>query len=323
MGGINLPFRPALPFIHAVILQPQSRENLSALLATNFASGGKIEKVDLSAVASLVEHQPEDMIATVEAGMTLREFQERLRASGQWLPIDPPNEEITIGDLLAFNVSGSRRLGYGTIRDYLIGIRVAMADGTIIKAGGKVVKNVAGYDMCKLFIGARHSIGIIVEATFKLRPLPEKEAFMQTAVDSPEALEELRKRLWSSPAEPVFFDAHNVAGKIDVVAGFAGNREDVDAQVESARVMSFQIVSGIDYARNFWANGPAKHLSVLPSRCVELINETKAEQWLVHLGNGIIHFRGGNLYTIPKPASLLNERIKQEFDPKQIFGTAP
>ena len=137
-----------------MILRPQSREDLSALLAGNFASGGKVEKVDLSAIASLVEHQPEDMTASVEAGMTLRIFQEGLRASGQWLPIDPPNENITIGDLLAFDVNGSRRLGYGTIRDYLIGIRVAMADGTVIKAGGKVVKNVAGYDLCKLFIGA-------------------------------------------------------------------------------------------------------------------------------------------------------------------------
>src|SRR5687767_14222335 len=248
-----LPPRPSSDFTLAVILKPQSRTELSELLACNFASAERISKVDLSSVASLVEHQPEDMTASADAGMTVRAFQQRLRESGQWLPIDPPNESITIGDLLAFDVSGSRRLGYGTIRDYLIGIRVAMADGTIIKAGGKVVKNVAGYDMCKLFIGARHSIGIIVEATFKLRPLPEREAFMQTAVDSLEALDELRKRLWSSLAEPVFFDAHNVAGKIDVVAGFAGNREDVDAQVESARVMSFQIVSGIDYARNFWA----------------------------------------------------------------------
>jgi FAD/FMN-containing dehydrogenase len=293
------------------------------MLASNFASGGKLEKVDLSAVASLVEHQPEDMTATVEAGMTLCAFQERLRASGQWLPIDPPDQTITIGDLLAFNMTGSRQLGYGTIRDYLIGIRVAMADGTLIKAGGKVVKNVAGYDMCKLFIGAHHSIGIIVEATFKLRPLPEKESFTQTSVDSLDTLDELRRRFWSSRAEPVLFDAHNVAGKIEVVAGFAGNREDVDAQVEIAREMSFNPVSGMEYAMNFWADGPAKHLSVLPSRCVQLISETKAERWLVHLGNGIIHFRGGNVYIISKPASPLNERIKQEFDPKEIFGNAP
>jgi FAD/FMN-containing dehydrogenase len=306
-----------------VILNPQSREDLSALLASNFASGGRIENVDLSAVASLVEHQPEDMTASVEAGMTVRTFQERLRASGQWLPIDPPDETITIGDLLAFDVSGSRRLGYGTIRDYLLGIRVVMADGTVIKAGGKVVKNVAGYDLCKLFIGAQHSIGIIVEATFKLRPLPEKESFVRAEVESLEPLEELRKRLWSSRAEPVIFDAHNMSGKLEMVAAFAGNREDVDSHVAVAREMGFGPENNTDYVTRFWADGRAKRLSGLPSHCVQLISETKAERWLLHLGNGIIHFRGGNLYKIPKPAFLLNERIKQEFDPKQIFSAAP
>ena len=121
------------------------------------------------------------MTATVEAGMSSGLFRITRRA-GQWLPIDPPNSDrTTIGDLLAHNLSGPRRFGYGTIRDYLIGIKVALANGEIIKAGGKVVKNVAGYDLCKLFIGAKHTLGIIVEATFKLRPLAGKGSYHWTA----------------------------------------------------------------------------------------------------------------------------------------------
>src|SRR5688572_12451185 len=154
------------------------------------------------------------MTATVQAGMTLSSLEQLLRHAGQWLPIDPPQfGSPTIADLLAYELSGSRRLGYGTIRDYLIGIKVALPEGQLIKAGGKVVKNVAGYDLCKLFIGARHSLGIIVEATFKLRPLPEAESFVQAEFNTLADLNACAKALLSSAAEPVILDAHNLAGK--------------------------------------------------------------------------------------------------------------
>jgi FAD/FMN-containing dehydrogenase len=305
-----------------VILKPDSREDLSALLASNFASGGKVEKIDFSAVASLVEHQPEDMTASVEAGMTLRAFQERLRASGQWLPIDPPDESITIGDLLAFDVSGSRRLGYGTIRDYLIGIRVAMADGTLIKPGGKVVKNVAGYDLCKLFIGARHSIGIIVEGTFKLRPLPEKEKVVGISVASMEELESTRAKLWSSRVEPVMMDGYSAGGTIRVQAAFAGNREDVDAQMEIARGLGFVEQEENRYAAEFWSGIAPKKVSVLPSRTAKTLAELGATQWLAHLGNGVIYYHGGKVREnkgVPAELKDLMKRVKNEFDPKRIF----
>ena len=311
-----------MAFIHAVILKPTSRLDLSALLAGNFASGGKIEGVDLSAVASLVEYSPEDMTVSVEAGMKLRDFQERLRASGQWLPIDPPDENMRIGDLLAFDVSGSRRLGYGTIRDYLIGIRVAMADGTVIKAGGKVVKNVAGYDLCKLFIGARHSLGIIAEGTFKLRPLPEKERFVGMTAGSLEELEAAREKLRASRAEPALMDAFGRAGRIEVVAAFAGNREDVDTQVEMARGLGFAEREEGRYVAEFWNGSGPQKISVLPSRTVKTLAELEAAEWLAHLGNGVIYYRGGiereNAGVAVELRELM-ERVKKEFDPKEIF----
>src|SRR5258708_768949 len=130
------------------------------------------------------------MTATVEAGMTLADIQKQISTRGQWLPIDPPNaEQLSIGSLLATNVSGPRRFGFGTIRDFVIGLQVVLADGRIIHSGGKVVKNVAGYDLMKLFIGSHGSLGIIVEVTFKVLPLPETEQFVEAKCASLEEAE--------------------------------------------------------------------------------------------------------------------------------------
>src|SRR5262249_42814250 len=142
---------------------------LSKLLASANARGEKIASFDLSALNRLLEHKAEDMTATVEAGSTLTALQRELAKRGQWLPVDPPNaERLSIGALLSTNANGPRRFGFGTARDYLIGMTAVLADGRVIHAGGKVVKNVAGYDLMKLFIGSRGSLGVIVEATFKV-----------------------------------------------------------------------------------------------------------------------------------------------------------
>jgi FAD/FMN-containing dehydrogenase len=306
-----------------VILKPQSREDLAAQLARNFAAGTSISAADLSALSSVVEHHPEDMTASVQAGMTVAAFQESLRKFGQWLPIDPPHaESLTIGDLLALNVSGSRRLGYGTIRDYLIGIKVVLADGTMIKAGGKVVKNVAGYDLCKLFIGAKHSLGIIAEATFKLRPLPEVEIFVHREISSFDELEAARNILIES-TEPVLFDAVKINGALNLWAAFAGNREDVTAQMQIAMRDSFRVSDSADYARQFWSGTAPTKLSVLPSKIVADLKNSGANEWLAHLGNGVVYFRGGTVQESPHANEgirrILFDRVKEAYDPKSIF----
>jgi glycolate oxidase FAD binding subunit len=132
----------------------------------------------------LVEHEPGDLTVTVEAGMTVAELQAALRGRGQWLSLDPADaERATIGGVLATNASGPRRHLYGTARDLLIGITVVTAEGAIVKGGGKVVKNVAGYDLPKLFVGSYGTLGVIVEATFKLRPRPDDERLMCVSFD--------------------------------------------------------------------------------------------------------------------------------------------
>lgn len=128
-------------------------------------------------LARVIEHEPGDLTATVQAGITLGALEEALGARGQWLPLDPPDPAAgTLGGVLATNAWGPRRQGYGTARDLVLGLRVVAPDGEVVRAGGKVVKNVAGYDLVKLHLGALGTLGIIVEATLKLRPRPEAEA---------------------------------------------------------------------------------------------------------------------------------------------------
>lgn len=132
--------------------------------------------VNLSRLNRVIEYEPADLTVTCEAGLTLHELQRRLQESRQMLPFVPIGTFLpTVGGVLAANFSGWLRLGRGTPRDSTIGLRVVTADGRITRAGGKVVKNVAGYDLCKLYIGSRGTLGIIVEATFKLTPLSAEE----------------------------------------------------------------------------------------------------------------------------------------------------
>lgn len=124
----------------------------------------------------VVEFEPADLTITCQAGMTLGHLRRTSEAVGLMVPFDPGIPDgATIGGVLAADVSGPSRISLGTPRDFTIGMRVAMADGRLTRAGGKVVKNVAGYDLCKLYIGSLGTLGVIVEATFKTRPLPMAE----------------------------------------------------------------------------------------------------------------------------------------------------
>ncbi len=124
----------------------------------------------------LLEHEVPDLTCHVEAGITLASFQAQLGAKGQWLALDPPDaQQTTIGGILASNASGPKRLRYGTARDLVIGLHVVQASGEVARSGGSVVKNVAGYDLNKLYIGSLGTLGVIVEANFKLQPLPANE----------------------------------------------------------------------------------------------------------------------------------------------------
>src|SRR5213594_4308834 len=133
--------------------------------------------ISLERFNRLVEHDDANLTATVQAGMRVAALQELLGGRHQCLAVDPPDpQHSTIGGTVAANINGPRRMAYGGVRDLVIGMKMVLASGEPIKAGGKVVKNVAGYDMCKLFVGSLGTLGVITEVTLRLTPLPKSSA---------------------------------------------------------------------------------------------------------------------------------------------------
>ncbi len=133
--------------------------------------------LDVTRLNRVVEHVAEDLTVVAQAGVRLQELQDHLAHRGQYLPLDPPlPDRATIGGVIASNAGGPLRHAHGWPRDWLLGMKVALPDGTVIKSGGRVVKNVAGYDMSKLFAGSFGTLGVVVEAAFKVVPLPAARA---------------------------------------------------------------------------------------------------------------------------------------------------
>jgi glycolate oxidase FAD binding subunit len=133
--------------------------------------------VDTGRLSGVVEHAAGDLVAQVRAGTRMADFAAVLAQAGQEIALDVPGT-ATVGGVIASGLAGPRRLRYGTPRDLLIGITIVRADGTVAKSGGKVVKNVAGYDLGKLFAGSAGTLGLITEATFRLHPLPAASAYV-------------------------------------------------------------------------------------------------------------------------------------------------
>ncbi len=158
---------------------------------------------DTTALNSVIDYPARDMTITVQAGVTVAALQAELAKEGQWLPVDVPSpERATLGGAVAVNASGPRRLGYGTLRDYVIGISFVTDDGVEVKAGGRVVKNVAGYDLMKLQIGALGTLGVVTQITLKVKPKPEASAAVLFGC-RPDSLASVLDLLASSKTRPV------------------------------------------------------------------------------------------------------------------------
>ena len=139
--------------------------------------------LDLTRLDGLVEHTAGDLVAVVQAGMRLDDLQARLASAGQWLAVDPPRHG-TVGGLVATAATGPTRLLHGPVRDLVIGTTMVRADGVVAKSGGKVVKNVAGYDLGKLLTGSFGTLGVVVQVAFRLHPLPESTRWVTVPVRS-------------------------------------------------------------------------------------------------------------------------------------------
>ncbi len=177
--------------------------------------------VDVRSLNRIVDYPARDMTITVQTGITVAELRRVLAKENQRLPVEAPHaDRATLGGSLAVNVSGPRRFGFGTLRDYVLGISVVNDEGQEVKAGGRVVKNVAGYDLCKLHVGALGTLGVIVQATLKVRPIPESQALMTVSCDAAD-LAALLDRLHAGGARPVCLDVLN-AEAARAVGGAAG-----------------------------------------------------------------------------------------------------
>ena len=163
--------------------------------------------LDLGQLNQIVDYPAADMTITVQAGIRMAELNELLAEHGQQLPLDVPHAaDATLGGVLATDFSGPRRLGYGTARDYVIGIRAIDGNGQPFAGGGRVVKNVAGYDFCKLLIGSLGTLGVITEVTLKLKPLASDTAMVIVAPHDQSQLETILSGLVTSQTQPVAAD---------------------------------------------------------------------------------------------------------------------
>ncbi|WP_433468208.1 FAD-binding oxidoreductase [Spirillospora sp. CA-128828] len=158
--------------------------------------------VDTHRLDKLVEHTAGDLVAKAEAGLPMDRLNEKLAERGQRLALDLPLPGSTVGGTIATGAAGPLRSLYGTPRSLVIGLTVVRADGQIARSGGKVVKNVAGYDLGRLLSGSYGTLGLIVEATFRLHPIPTASAYVTCAVDGPEDTHDAVQTVLHSPVAP-------------------------------------------------------------------------------------------------------------------------
>lgn len=297
-----------------MILKPASIEDLQCALK---AAEKPVECVNLSNLASLVNHVPEDMTAIVQAGMMLSEFQTILKERGQWLPVDPPcPKTTTIAEVINDNLNGPRRYGFGTIRDWLIGIRFVLPDGRLVYNGGNVVKNVAGFDLCKLLVGSRNVLGVTIEATFKLSPLPEKESVMICSGPSLSEAVTLISKIHGSSLIPTVLDLVQQAdAPLSLVVGFSGAAADVDVQCGTLKGIGDFAEGDLSYDK-IVRDSAIYPTSVPPAKLYDLLQRQTETPWVARAGNGILYT---NTEPPPRTPSLPEQRIKQSFDPQGIL----
>ncbi|MEC5423183.1 FAD-binding oxidoreductase [Virgibacillus sp. C22-A2] len=268
------------------IVEAHSEEDISRVLAyanehnktvnvvsggTKRGYGGVMEQADillsLANYKGIVEHSVGDLTLTVKPGTTLKEITDELTKTGQRIALDTSWPELaTIGGIVAANDSGAKRLLYGSARDLVIGTRIVYSDGRVIRTGGKVVKNVAGYDMNKLFIGSMGTLGVISEITIKLRPLPKYEglSLLQFPAGNEQAIRDFSVLILDSMMEPVSLEilsptiAEKMTGKPHYTLAIAFEDRE-NAVLEQEKWVMEHLPAGVEHivlheeeARQWW-----------------------------------------------------------------------
>lgn len=192
--------------------------------------------VRTTSLTRVVDYTPEDQTITVEAGLTFAELDRILAVHGQMLPLDVVDRErSTIGGVIATNAHGKRRQRYGTAKDLIVGVTIVRPDGVVARGGGKVVKNVAGFDLPKLMVGSLGTLGAIATVTLRLYPIPQTTRTLVLTAPSPDALAGVPRALIDQRLEPESVASYGPSHEQTLVVTFAGTRSGVDAQCATVR----------------------------------------------------------------------------------------
>ena len=286
----------------------------------------------------ILEHAWADLTVTVEAGCTVAELQHTLAQHGQRLAIDPLWPECaTIGGILSTNDSGSLRLGYGALRDLIIGVTLVLADGTIAKSGGKVVKNVAGYDLPKLATGGFGTLGVIARAVFRLHPLPRNTRTLTIAVESANAMQRVILAILNAQLVPAAMQARN--GSVDIL--LEGTLDGIAAQQSAIKEFGEVREGSPDVWKareELWGEGTIVKFTTLPSQMAaasaffssfviqatgigyaRFDGDLEGLRRAMEQGGGSLVILGGttlDAWGSPGDALPLMRAVKAQFDPK-------
>jgi glycolate oxidase FAD binding subunit len=286
------------------------------LLGAAHADGRRVRiGTDLTAdgMQRVLEHDPGDLTCTVEAGVRLSALREQLAASGQRLSLDPPGDP-TIGALVALNASGPLRHRFGAPRDLVLGATLVLADGTVASAGGKVVKNVAGYDLARLVCGSQGELAFVGRVSFRLHPLPRATGTLLIETDDAAAV---AARLLASHLQPSALDVLH-PGRVAML--FEGSERAVASQLASAR----DLVGGAEADEDVWDESRARQAAARGR--VRFVPGELAET-LASLSDAVIRPASGVAYARDVPSNTVQEgherlvaAIRAQLDPRGVLA---
>ena len=248
----------------------QSVSDVARVVRDAADAGSRISvgDLDLTGLDRILEHEAGDLTCTVEAGIRLSALQAALAEHGQMLALDPAGDP-TIGACIAGDLHGPRSHRYGRMRDLVLGVTVVLGDGLVASSGGKVVKNVAGYDLGKLFCGSRGSLGVVVRASLRLHPVPETSATLVAPVASADDAHAKRQLILRSTLVPSAFDVSDE--RLAIL--FEGSGRAVETQLDAAR----SLVGGKPAGEEVWDEVRTRRDDAPVAEATALVTRIRAE----------------------------------------------
>ncbi len=312
-----------------------------------YGETGSGEIFDTGAYAGILEHEPTELVLRARAGTPLHVIESELEAKGQMLGFEPPRfgPQATLGGAVACGLSGPRRAMAGSVRDFVLGIRILDGRGEDLAFGGKVMKNVAGYDVSRLMVGAMGTLGLVLDVALKVLPRPECEQTLQFQCTPADALQRLNA--WAAQPYPISASCHegeyltlrlsgSAVGVEAIARRLGGTRlHDGDAFWEALREQSSSFFEGEEPLWRVSVKSSAPEFSMLGR---QLIEWNGALRWIKTEADGsvvreIAREAGGHatlfrapaktlpvFHPLPAPLLALHRRLKQTFDPAGILN---